>query len=275
MAHLGGIIKRGPGLSFIEGTAVTPAGRITPQDSGLWNDAQMEALRPIVQFAHSQGQKIAIQLTHAGRKASTVTPWLSGGDTASKVVGGWPDDVVAPSAIAFNDRYPSPRELTLEEISKLKQAWVAAVERSLRVGFDVIEVHSAHGYLLHEFLSPATNHRTDRYGGSFENRTRLLREIVDLTRQHMPPDMPLFMRISATDWLEESKPDLESWRIEDSVRLAESLIGKVDVMDVSSGGNHAEQHIHGGPLSGKDATADAYQAVSTSITRSWPFMEVA
>ncbi|KAF2734410.1 FMN-linked oxidoreductase [Polyplosphaeria fusca] len=246
MTHLGGIIQRGPGLSFIEATAVVPEGRITPEDSGLWKDSQIEPLRRIVEFAHSQSQKIGIQLAHAGRKASTVAPWLSMGDIATKERNGWPDNVYAPSAIAYNDRHCQPKEMTKQDIEDLKRAWKAAVERSLKAGFDTIEIHNAHGYLLHEFLSPASNKRTDEYGGSFENRIRLTLEIVELTRSAIPDDMPLVLRISASDWLEEA--GIDGWTLDQTIRLAEILATKgVDLLDVSSAGLHEKQHVHGGP----------------------------
>lgn len=244
--HLGGIIQRGPGLSFVEATSVQANGRITPEDSGLWLDSQIEPLKKIVEFAHSQNQHIGIQLGHAGRKASTVAPWLSQGDVAGKDLNGWPDDVVAPSAIAYNDRHAKPRALSLDEIKQLKADFKSSIERALKAGFDVIEIHSAHGYLLHEFLSPASNHRTDDYGGSFENRTRLLLETVDIARSTIPKDMPLFVRISATDWLEEA--GIEGWTLDQSIKLAELLAEKgVDLLDVSSAGLHEKQHVHSKP----------------------------
>jgi 2,4-dienoyl-CoA reductase-like NADH-dependent reductase (Old Yellow Enzyme family) len=249
MAHLGGIISRGPGFSLVEATAVVPEGRITPEDAGLWKDSQIAPFAAEVEFAHSQGQKIGIQLAHAGRKASTVAPWLSDGDVAPAELNGWPDNVVAPSAVPFNDRFPKPRAMTLDEIEAFKTAYVAAIKRSLKAGFDAIEIHGAHGYLLHEFLSPVSNKRTDAYGGSFENRARLLLETVDLARQTIPADMPLFVRISASDWLEEVEgfgPEA-SWTGDDAVRLAKILAERgVDVLDVSSGGNHPSQKIKGG-----------------------------
>ncbi|MCJ1254212.1 hypothetical protein MMC24_002026 [Lignoscripta atroalba] len=246
MTHLGGIIQRGPGLAMVEATAVTPEGRITPEDSGLWKDSQIEPLAKIVEFAHSQGQKIGIQLGHAGRKASTVAPWLSSGDLATKDVNGWPDNVYGPSPIPYNEKHASPKEMTKSDIENLKKAWVASVKRALTAGFDTIEIHNAHGYLLHSFISPATNKRTDEYGGSFENRTRLTIELVELTRQTIPEDMPLFLRISATDWLEHEP--MESWKVEDTVKLAEILAEKgVDLLDVSSAGNHPKQKIKTGP----------------------------
>lgn len=249
-AHLGGIISRGPGLATVEATAVSANGRITPEDSGLWKDSQMKPMKHIVDFAHSQNQHVMIQLAHAGRKASTVAPWLSAGAIAGKDVNGWPDDVVAPSAIPWNEDHPNPRAMTLDEIEGFKSDFAAAVKRSLEVGFDAIEIHNAHGYLLHSFISPVSNKRTDKYGGSFENRTRLTLEIVEVARSIMPENMPLFLRISATDWLEEAPKDQipESWTGDDTVRLA-PLLAKagVDVLDTSSGGAHPLQHPHVGP----------------------------
>ena len=265
-SHLGGIISRGPGLSFIEATSVTAEGRITPQDSGLWKDSQTAALKPIVDFAHSQGQKIGIQLGHAGRKASAVAPWISGSDASSHAVGGWPDSVVAPSALAYSERMCDPSELSGEDIEGLKESWKKAVERTIEAGFDAIEIHNAHGYLLHEFLSPVSNKRGDKYGGSFENRIRLTMEIVELSRKVMPESMPLFIRISATDLLEEVEGEVgESWKIEDSIELAKRLVGKgVDVIDVSCAGISPKQKMRvPGPPS-LSVGGKAYQAVSLS-----------
>lgn len=191
---VGGIISRGPGLSFIEATAVLPEGRITPEDLGLWSDAHIEPLRKIVEFAHSQNQKIGIQLAHAGRKASTVAPWLDSGETATEAAGGWPDQVYGPSTEPYNEKFPKPIELTKEGIKRVVQAFVDATKRALKAGFDVVEIHNAHGYLLSSFLSPAANKRTDEYGGSFENRIRATLEVVDAVRAVIPPDMPLFLR---------------------------------------------------------------------------------
>ena len=222
---------------------------------------------------HSQGQKIGIQLAHAGRKASAVAPWISGSDASGIDLGGWPDDVVAPSAIPYSDKMHKPREMSLADIKEYKESWAAAVKRALHIGFDVIEVHNAHGYLLHSFLSPVSNQRTDQYGGSFENRTRLTTEIVDLTRSLIPEGMPLFLRISATDAMEEVVD--ESWTVGDSARLAKSLIGKVDVFDVSSGGLSPNQRIHrAGPVS-FSAGGDAYQAVSPHTEHYFPLSYIA
>jgi 2,4-dienoyl-CoA reductase-like NADH-dependent reductase (Old Yellow Enzyme family) len=191
---VGGIFTRGPGLSLVEGTSVLPEGRITPEDLGIWSDTQLEALFKVVEFAHSQNQKIGIQLAHAGRKASTVAPWITGDATASAAVGGWPDNVWGPSAIPYEEEYPKPKELSKDGIKTIVSAFVDATKRAVKVGFDVIEIHSGHGYLLHSFLSPASNKRTDEYGGSFENRIRLILEVVDGVRAAMPDDMPLFYR---------------------------------------------------------------------------------
>ena len=179
---------------MIEATAVLPEGRITPEDSGLWNDAQIGPLQRIVQFAHSQNQKIAIQLAHAGRKASTVAPWLDMGATATEAVGGWPEEVYGPSDVPYNEVFPKPKALDRAGIKRVVAAFVAAAKRALKAGFDVIEIHNAHGYLLNSFISPATNKRTDEYGGSFENRIRLTLEVVDAVRAVIPPSMPLFLR---------------------------------------------------------------------------------
>ncbi|KAL8860599.1 MAG: hypothetical protein Q9178_002952 [Gyalolechia marmorata] len=244
---------------MVEATSVTPEGRITPEDSGLWKDSQMAPLKYSVDFAHSQGQRIGIQLAHAGRKASTVAPWLSrsavapkseqrAGDSETTRIqgGGWPDNVLAPSDIPY-EGLANPRAMSKDDIEQLKSSWVAAVQRAVKIGFDVIEIHNAHGYLLHSFLSPASNKRTDEYGGSFENRIRLTIEILELTRQNVPEEMPVFLRISATDWLEHEK-DMDSWKVEDTVRLAKILATKgVDLLDVSSGGLHPNQKIKTGP----------------------------
>lgn len=247
-AHLGGIISRGPGLSIVEASGVQARGRITPDDLGIWSDAHIPGLAQIVQFAHSQGQKVGIQIAHAGRKASTVAPWLSFGAVADKDVNGWPDDVVAPSALAYNGDHCQPRELSLKEIEELKADFVRAAMRAVAAGFDVVELHNAHGYLLHEFLSPVSNKRTDKYGGSFENRVRLTLEIVEGIRAAIPKDMPLFVRISATDWLEDVPEFLESWTVKDSAKLAPLLAERgVDLLDVSSGGLHPAAKVKGGP----------------------------
>ncbi|KAK2021948.1 NADH:flavin oxidoreductase/NADH oxidase [Colletotrichum zoysiae] len=260
--HMGGIIQRGPGIACVEATAVQPRGRITPEDVGLWKDSQIAPLREVVEFAHSQSQKIMIQLAHAGRKASTVAPWLSAGSVAGKELNGWPDDVHAPSAIAWNDHHATPKEMSIQDIEEFKAAFADATRRALIAGFDAIEIHNAHGYLLHEFLSPVSNKRTDKYGGSWENRVRLTLEIVEQTRAIIPDDMPLFLRISATDWLEEQKDIPESWTGDDTVRLAPLLAERgVDLLDVSTGGNHERQHPHVAPAYQAPFAVKAKQAV--------------
>ncbi|TFY81987.1 hypothetical protein EWM64_g2032, partial [Hericium alpestre] len=233
LAHLGGIFTRGPGLSFTEATAVSPEARISPEDAGLWADKHEAPFRNIVEFAHSQGQKIGIQLAHAGRKASTVAPWLHRGAVVRPEAGGWADDVVGPSPIPWNELHATPKELTKEGIRHVVKDWADAARRAVRVGFDAIEIHNAHGFLLHSFLSPVSNKRTDEYGGSFENRIRLTLEIVDAIRAVVPDAMPLFLRISATDWLQESLPNEPSWTLEDTVRLAPLLAAHgVDLIDI-------------------------------------------
>ncbi|KAG8216918.1 hypothetical protein J3R82DRAFT_7194 [Butyriboletus roseoflavus] len=247
LAHLGGIFTRGPGLSMIEATAVLPEGRISPEDAGLWKDSQTEALRKIVEFAHSQNQKIGIQLGHAGRKASTVAPWIHSGMLATEKVGGWTENVWGPSTVPFNENFPVPKELSKAQIKDVVVAFADAAKRALKAGVDVIEIHAAHGYLLSSFLSPQSNKRTDEYDGSFENRIRLILEVVDTIRDIIPVDMPLFLRVSATEWLEEALPNEPSWRVEDTVRLASVLAEHgVDFLDVSSGGNHPKAIIKGG-----------------------------
>lgn len=245
MAHLGGIAMRGPGFMFIEATAVQARGRISPEDVGLWRDSQIAPIAKVVEFAHAQNQTIGIQLAHAGRKASNLAPFLATGDVAVEDAGGWPGDVFGPSAVPYSPRMAETKAMTKRDIEDFKEDWAAAVRRSVKAGVDYIEVHNAHGYLLHEFLSPVSNKRTDEYGGSFENRIRLSLEIVDITRQNMPKDMPLFLRVSATDWLTESKPEWESWKLEDTVKFATVLAekGDVDFLDISSAGNSPSQKV--------------------------------
>ena len=205
---VGGIFTRGPGLSIVEATAILPEGRITPEDSGIWSDAQIGPLAKIVEFAHSQNQKMGIQLAHAGRKASTLAPWLGVDGTAEECVGGWPENVWAPSAVPWSDTYPKPNELTKEGIKKIVGAFVDAAKRALKAGFDVIEIHNAHGYLLNSFLSPVSNKRTDEYGGSFKNRIRLTLEVVDGVRAVIPRDMPLFLRYIESSCITELANEL-------------------------------------------------------------------
>jgi 2,4-dienoyl-CoA reductase-like NADH-dependent reductase (Old Yellow Enzyme family) len=178
---------------MVEATSVSPQGRITPWDVGLWSDDHIAGLAEITQFAHSQNQKIGIQLAHAGRKASTLPPWVNS-ILADRDVGGWPDDVWASSAIPFDSSHAQPKELTKEGIKKVIEDWISAAKRAITAGFDVIEIHGAHGFLLHGFMSPVSNKRTDEYGGGFENRIRLLVEVVDAIRAAIPDSTPLFVR---------------------------------------------------------------------------------
>ncbi len=194
---VGGIITRGPGLSFVEATAVLPEGRITPEDAGLWSDDHIEPLSRIVEFAHSQSQKIGIELAHAGRKGSIVAPWINANPPIAldnPRERGWPDNIWGPSTIPFSEHFPTPKALTKEGIKKVVDAFRDATVRGVKAGFDVIHIHAAHGYLLSSFLTPTSNNRTDEYGGSFENRIRILLEVVDAMRGVMPESMPLFIR---------------------------------------------------------------------------------
>lgn len=247
-AHLSAFAYRGASLTIIEATSVLPNGRITPQDSGLWNDAQIAPIRRIANFVHSQGQKLGIQLGHAGRKANMSAPWLKAEKGESLVVpkelGGWPDDVMGPSAIPWSDTCPSPREMSSQDIKDIIDAFRNSAKRAVEAGVDVIEIHAAHGYLLSSWLSPISNKRTDDYGGSFENRTRLLLEIIKVVREVIPSGMPLSVRVSSTEWMEKSD-EPESWDVESTIRLAKLLpaLG-VDLLDVSSGGNNEKQAVN-------------------------------
>jgi 2,4-dienoyl-CoA reductase-like NADH-dependent reductase (Old Yellow Enzyme family) len=213
---------------MVEATAVTPAGRISPGDLGIWGEQHVEPLARIARFVHSQGAVPAIQLAHAGRKASCQPPWL-GGASLQTATGGWP--VIGPSPIPFDVTDPVPTPLDETGIAEIIAAFDSAAERALRAGYRVIEIHAAHGYLLHEFLSPLSNQRTDHYGGSLENRMRLILQVAERLRQRLPAELPLFVRISATDWAEGG------WDLEQSVILARHLKDRgVDLIDVSSGG---------------------------------------
>ncbi|KAJ5109292.1 hypothetical protein N7456_005967 [Penicillium angulare] len=264
-AHYGGIAQRGPGLMIIEATGVLPEGRITPGCLGLWKDSQVGPLKQVVDFAHSQGQKIGIQLAHGGRKASTLPPWV-GGATATNAVGGWVDNVKSPSAIPFSDNDIVPKAMTAEDIEELKEAWVSAAKRALSAGVDFIEIHAAHGYLLSSFLSASSNQRLDQYGGSFENRIRLPLEIARLTRDTVGPNMPVFLRVSATDWL-DSRPQDQGWSLDDTVKFAVALAdeGSVDLIDISSGGVHSAQKINSGPSFQVPFAAKVKQAVGDRL----------
>ncbi|HEY4109047.1 NADPH dehydrogenase NamA [Puia sp.] len=239
LVHLGSRAVGGAGLVFTEATAVSPEGRISPQDLGIWKDEHIEGLRRIVKFVRAQGSEIGIQLAHAGRKASVRAPW-NGNKLVPESEGGW--SVLAPSPVAYNEHYGQPVELTIAGIRQVVDDFKAAARRAMLAGFKVLEIHAAHGYLIHQFLSPLSNQRRDEYGGSFENRTRLLTEIVDAVRGGWPSGYPLFVRISATDWAEGG------WSVDEAVRLAGVLkeIG-VDLIDCSSGGLVPHQNIAVGP----------------------------
>ena len=233
LVHLGSRAVGGAGLVMAEATAVTPEGRITPHDLGLWKDAHVAGLGRIVDFVHGQGARAGLQLAHAGRKASMTRPWdasAAGEHLLLPAEGGW-EQVVAPSAIAFDAAYAQPIALNRKGIDEIILAFTAATRRALEAGFDVLEIHAAHGYLLHQFLSPLSNQRTDEFGGSFENRTRLTLNVVDAVRQQWPEELPLLIRISATDWAQGG------WNPDESVKLASLLKNRgVDLIDVSSGG---------------------------------------
>ena len=236
--HLGSRAVGGAGIVFVEATAVTPDGRISPEDMGLWSDAHAEALAPIAAFIEAQGAIPAIQLAHAGRKASTAAPWRGHGYVPPER-GGW--QTVAPSALPF-DSLASPRALELDALPKLVDAFVAATRRAQQAGFELVELHGAHGYLLHQFLSPLSNARTDAYGGALENRERLVRESARAVRAVWPESLPLWMRLSCTDWVPGG------WDLEQTVHLARGLKADgIDVIDCSSGGLDPRQKIAVGP----------------------------
>lgn len=239
LVHLGARAVGGAGLIISEAAAVSPEGRITPDDLGIWQDAHLPMLRRITDFIKKQGCVAGIQLAHAGRKASTLAPWKGHG-LVPETAGGW--QVVAPSALPFADNYPQPLALDEAGIQKVITDFRTAAQRTLAAGFQLIELHAAHGYLLHQFLSPLSNQRTDAYGGSFENRIRLLLEVVRATREVWPAELPLFVRLSATDWTEGG------WTIDESVRLAGLLKNQgVDLIDTSTGGNVPHATIPVGP----------------------------
>lgn len=236
LVHLGSRAVGGAGLVLTEAAAVTPQGRISPQDLGIWSDDHIEPLARIVQFMAERGSVAGIQLAHAGRKASTPPPWENRTITLSEAEGGWP--IVAPSAIPFDNGCAVPSALTEEGIHAIREAFVQAARRAILAGFRVVEIHAAHGYLLHQFLSPLSNLRDDRYGGSFENRTRLLKEIVAAVRDILPENLPLLVRISVTDWVEGG------WDPEQSIELVRTLLNiGVDLIDCSSAGTSPHAQI--------------------------------
>jgi 2,4-dienoyl-CoA reductase-like NADH-dependent reductase (Old Yellow Enzyme family) len=235
LVHLGSRAVGGAALVMVEATAVSPEGRISPWDSGIWDEEHVEGFSRITRFIKEQGAVPGIQLAHAGRKASTDAPWRGGGPV-SEEDGGW--QPVAPSEVPFAESSHVPRALDVGEIDAVVDQFVEAARRSLRAGFEMVEVHLAHGYLLHEFLSPLSNERDDEYGGSFENRIRLPLRVVEAVRAAWPENLPLFVRISATDWVEGG------WTLEDSVRLSRYLkeLG-VDLVDCSSGGTSPDAKV--------------------------------
>ena len=228
LVHLGSRAVGGAGLVVVEATAVSPEGRISPGDSGIWSDAHAEAFKRITSFIKEQSSVAGIQLAHAGRKASTYEPW-NGSGKVDIAEGGW--ETVAPSAIKFDDTFPQPREMTSDDMQKVIADFIAAAKRSVNAGFEVVEVHAAHGYLAHEFLSPLSNKRTDEFGGSLENRTRFPLAIAAAVRETVPQNLPVFVRISAADWADGG------WDVDASIEFCKQLraIG-IDLIDVSSGG---------------------------------------
>jgi 2,4-dienoyl-CoA reductase-like NADH-dependent reductase (Old Yellow Enzyme family) len=239
LVNLGSRAVGGAGLVFAEASAVSAEGRITPEDLGIWSDAHIEFLQRITRFVKSQGCVPGMQLAHAGRKGSTQKPWV-GSSGLSPEEGAWVP--VAPTARAYSKDYPMPRALTKEGIQGVVDAFAQGARRALAAGFRVLEIHAAHGYLIHEFFSPLSNERTDEYGGSFENRTRLAREVITAIRKQWPERLPLFMRISATDWKESG------WDLDQAVELAKHIkpLG-VDLVDCSSAGLVPDQKIVAGP----------------------------
>jgi 2,4-dienoyl-CoA reductase-like NADH-dependent reductase (Old Yellow Enzyme family) len=238
LVHLGAFATGGVGHVMVEATGVTPEGRISIGCPGIWNDEQADAFKPIIDFVHQQRALIGIQLSHAGRKGSTMKPW-DDHEIATADEGGW--KTVGASPIPYKD-FPIPHELSIDEIGELEASFVAAAKRSVSAGFDVIEIHAAHGYLFHQFLSPLTNIREDNYGGTLENRMRFLLETAELVRKAIPVDTPLFVRISATDWVDGG------WNLEESIILCHKLkaLG-VDLIDVSTGGLVHDAKIPSGP----------------------------
>jgi 2,4-dienoyl-CoA reductase-like NADH-dependent reductase (Old Yellow Enzyme family) len=239
MAHLGARAVGGAGLVISEAAAVQAEGRITPWDLGIYRDEHVEALKPITRFMHEQGAVPGIQLAHAGRKANTARPW-EGGQPLPNPGNSW--YIVGPSAIPFKPGYPVPHALTGEEIEEVVDAFATAAQRAVAAGFRFVEIHAAHGYLLHSFYSPLANTRTDAYGGSFENRVRIVLEVTQAVRRVLPESLPLSVRLSCTDWTENG------WTLDDTVRLAQGLkAAGADLIDCSSGGNVATAHVPAAP----------------------------
>ncbi|KAK1993110.1 NADH:flavin oxidoreductase/NADH oxidase [Colletotrichum falcatum] len=245
--HLQSFAVRGAGLVLTEVQSVVPEGRISPEDLGIWDDSHLVPAKEVIDFVHSQGGHIGIQMGHAGRKASTVAPWVDRKAVAGKTGRGWPGQVYGPSAVAYSADTYVPKEMTLEDIETLKAKWVDAVKRAVKVGYDTIEIHAAHGYLINNFLSPTSNRRTDKYGGSFENRTRLLVELAELTRANVPDDYPVLVRLPGSDYLEHD-PSIPQWEVAQARELAMILAAKgVDFLDVTGGGQDARMRVAPGP----------------------------
>jgi 2,4-dienoyl-CoA reductase-like NADH-dependent reductase (Old Yellow Enzyme family) len=241
LVHLGSRAVGGAGLVFTEATAVEARGRISPEDLGLWKDAHVAPLERVTRFVRGQGAAIGVQLAHAGRKASTARPW-AGGKPVEPAAGGW-RPIVGPSPLPFDAGYQTPEALDELGITAVIQAFGAAARRAVAAGFDVIEIHAAHGYLLHAFLSPVANRRDDIWGGTFDNRIRLVLEVVRSVRRHWPDQRPLFVRLSTTDWLGD-----DGWDVDDSIALARRLRSEgVDVIDCSSGGIAPRVPLDAGP----------------------------
>ncbi|KAI1315395.1 hypothetical protein EDD11_000899 [Mortierella claussenii] len=242
LAHLGSFAIHGAGLILAEATAVEPRGRISPADTGIWSDDHIPAIKRVVDFVHAQGSKMGIQLAHAGRKASANAPYDAAAFAASDY---WNHDVVAPSGgadLQWDEKHRVPRALSLDEIQDVIKAFGAATIRAAKAGMDTVEIHGAHGYLIHNFLSPVTNKRTDKYGGSLENRARFLLEVIQEVRANFPAEKPIFLRISATDCVEHL--EIPSWEIEQAVQVSKwAKAAGVDVIHVSSGGNTALQKV--------------------------------
>ncbi|KAJ1983813.1 hypothetical protein H4R34_001056 [Dimargaris verticillata] len=264
LVHLGSLATRGVGLVIAEATGVLANGRISPNCAGLWRDEHIPSWKRIVDFAHSQNTAIGIQLAHAGRKASTYPPFLQGTQgQRNKVLpddGGW-ENVWGPTNECWDETHVQPHEMTVDQIHEVTQAFVESAHRADKAGFDVVEIHGAHGYMISSFLSPIVNKRTDQYGGSFANRIRLLVEVVTAVRHVWPQDKPLFVRVSASDWVEGG------WDGDQTVELARHLqpLG-VDLLDCSSGGNSPQQAIKAGPLFQVPFSAQVKKALPNFLT---------
>ncbi|HST89262.1 MAG TPA: NADH:flavin oxidoreductase/NADH oxidase, partial [Ktedonobacterales bacterium] len=244
LVHLGALATGGAGIVFVEASAVAARGRISPFDMGIWDDDQIAPLARVARFVRGTGAHVGIQLAHAGRKASVRRPW-EGGKPLPAAEGAWP--IIAPSPLPFAPGYQTPEPLTVSQIHDIVASFARAAERALAAGFELIELHAAHGYLLHQFLSPLSNRRDDEYGGSFANRIRLTLEVVRALRRVWPERLPLFVRLSATDWLDDD-PTVESWTLRETAELARVLRDEgVDALDCSSGGNAAGVRIPDGP----------------------------